>query len=121
VRELARRVPCDHSHLSKLAHGDKGASEQLAARLDRVLDAGGELAALAEPPARKDKREEPHGETPRADGHGLSLSLPFVPGRLVIEISDPAADASQARADAASGQLALVRELPARARQDTGR
>ena len=116
LRELARRVPCDHSHLSKLAHGGKGASEQLAARLDRVLDAGGELAALAEPPARRDKRAEPSGHAAHSGAHGLSLSLPYVPGRLVIEISDPAADARQA-----GGQLALVRDLPARVRQDSGR
>jgi len=117
MREVARRVPCNPAHLSKLAHDHRSASQQLAARLDSVLDAGGELAALAEPPARKAKRAEPHGEAPRADGHGLSLSLPFVPGRLVIEISDPAADAGQDSA----GQLALVRDLPGRARQDTGR
>jgi transcriptional regulator with XRE-family HTH domain len=119
LREVARRVPCDHSHLSKIAHGGKGASEQLAALLDRVLDAGGELAALAEQPARKET--EPRGHVPRAEAHGLSLSLPFVPGRLLIEISDPAADAGHGRAETAGGQLALVRDLPGRARQDSGR
>ena len=107
--------------LSKLAHGDKGASEQLAARLDRVLDADGELAALAEPSARRDKRAEPSAHAAHADSDGLSLSLPYVPGRLVIEISDPAADAGQASAVSAGGQLELVRDLPGRARQDSGR
>jgi transcriptional regulator with XRE-family HTH domain len=121
LRELARRVPCDHSHLSKLAHGDKGASEQLAARLDRVLDAGGELASLAGPPARRDNRPESSGHAAHGGAHGLSLSLPYVPGRLVIEISDPAADAGQDSAEPAGRQLALVRDLPGRARQDSGR
>lgn len=119
LREVARRVPCSPSHLSKIAHGGKGVSEQLAALLDRVLNAGGELAALAEPPARKET--EPRGHVPRADAHGLSLSLPFVPGRVLIEISDPAADAGHGRAETAGGQLALVRDLPGRARQDSGR
>jgi hypothetical protein len=45
LREVARRVPCSPAHLSKLAHGRGGASGQLAGLLDRVLDAGGELAA----------------------------------------------------------------------------
>jgi transcriptional regulator with XRE-family HTH domain len=120
LRALARRVPCDHSHLSKLAHGDNGASEQLAARLDHVLDAGGELAALAHPPARRGKHAEPSGHAAQAATHGLSLSLPYVPGRLVIEISDPAADVGQASDGPAGGQLALVRDMPGRARQDSG-
>jgi transcriptional regulator with XRE-family HTH domain len=119
LREVARRVPCSPSHLSKIAHGGKGVSEQLAALVDRVLDAGGELAALAEPPARKET--EPRGHVPRADAHGLSLSLPFVPGRVLIEISDPAADTGHGRAETAGGQLALVRDLPARARQNSRR
>jgi transcriptional regulator with XRE-family HTH domain len=110
LRETARRVPCDASHLSKLAHAGTGASQQLAARLDSVLDAGGELAALA-PPAREDKRAEPRRDPARADTNGLSLSLPFVPGRLLIEISGPAAAAALPRPEHAGGQLALVRDL----------
>ncbi|MFC5750492.1 helix-turn-helix domain-containing protein [Actinomadura rugatobispora] len=46
VRELARRVPCDAGHLSKISHGIKRPSEQLASRLDDLLDANGELVAL---------------------------------------------------------------------------
>jgi transcriptional regulator with XRE-family HTH domain len=109
LRETARRVPCNPSTLSKIVHGDRGASEQLAARLDTVLDAGGELAALAEPPARPDKRAEPRAHAARADTDGLSLSLPFVPGRLLIEISGPAAALPQP--EQGGGQLALVRDL----------
>jgi hypothetical protein len=76
-------------------------------------------AAPAEPPARKETG--PRGHAARADADALSLSLPFAPGRLVIEISGPAADAGQDRAETAGGQLALVRDLPGRARQDSRR
>jgi transcriptional regulator with XRE-family HTH domain len=76
-------------------------------------------AALAEPAARKETG--PRGHAARAEALGLSLSLPFAPGRLVIEISGPAADAGQDRAEPAGGQLALVRDLPGRARQASRR
>ena len=49
------------------------------------------------------------------------LSLPYVPGRLVIEVSDPAADARWASGPPPDGQLALVRDLPGHERQDSGR
>lgn len=121
LREVARRVPCSPAHLSNIAHGRKGASEQLAGLLDRVLDAGGELAALAEPLTRDEKHAAPryrathaHGES-SAGAPALSLSLPYVPGRLVIEISDPAAGTGLLADDggdreAVSGRLALVRD-----------
>ncbi|MEW2354331.1 hypothetical protein [Spirillospora sp. NPDC029432] len=48
VRELARSVPCDPGHLSKLRLGHKMPSERLAQRLDGLLAAGGELAVLAQ-------------------------------------------------------------------------
>ena len=48
LRELARRVPCDASHLSKVVHGRKRPSLRVAARLDDLLEAGGELVTLAE-------------------------------------------------------------------------
>jgi transcriptional regulator with XRE-family HTH domain len=106
VRELARRVPCSPSHVSKMTRGISGASEQLADRLDRVLDAGGELAALS---------ELPPGRVAVPGAGGLSLSLPYVPGRLVIEISDLAVDTQAGPgagyAEPASGQLALVPDL----------
>lgn len=50
------------------------------------------------------------GERDQADVPGLSLSLPYVPGRLVIEISDLAADAGQASGPPPGGHLALVRD-----------
>ncbi len=59
LRELARRVPCDASHLSKVVHGRKPASLRVAARLDDVLDAGGELVALAETPEAAPEQAAP--------------------------------------------------------------
>lgn len=65
----------------------------------------------AEPPAREET--EPRGHAADADAHGLSLSLPFVPGRLVIEISGPAEADGPAEgggfAGKAPGRLTLVR------------
>lgn len=93
LREVARRVPCSAAHLSNISHGNKRASEQMAVRLDDVLSAGGELAALAEMQARDDEPMTAGNHRGRAPGslvanpQGISLSLPYVPGRLVIEIS----------------------------------
>lgn len=46
VRELARLVPCNPGHISNLRSGKASASPELAARLDHVLDAEGDLLAL---------------------------------------------------------------------------
>jgi transcriptional regulator with XRE-family HTH domain len=46
-RELARRVPCDRSYVSLLAQGRRSPSPEMAARIDQLLGAGGQLAALA--------------------------------------------------------------------------
>jgi transcriptional regulator with XRE-family HTH domain len=53
--ELARKVPCHRSHISLLAQGKRQPSPRMAQKLDEILDAGGELAALA-------------GKTPASDG-----------------------------------------------------
>ena len=47
VRELARLVPCNPGHLSNLRSGKARPSPELTADLDKVLGAGGTLAALA--------------------------------------------------------------------------
>ena len=121
LREAARRVPCDASHLSRVVHGRKQPSLRLAARLDEVLEAAGELAALAEAArVAPDDGPEPRQDSGRQAGEGhavitevMSLTLPYVPGRLVIESSGPAgstgvlADGGDDR-EAASGRLALV-------------
>ena len=120
LRDLARRVPCDVSNLSKVVHGRKPASLRVAARLDDLLDAGGELVALADatgPDDRPDPGQEPgrqpSGASASAVTGGMSLTLPYVPARLVIEVSGPAGAAGLAEGGAAAvaapGRLALVR------------
>jgi len=47
VRALARHVPCDPALISRLASGQARPSAQIAARLDEILTARGELSALA--------------------------------------------------------------------------
>ncbi len=47
VRELARLVPCNPGHISNLRSGKARPSPELAADLDRVLDADGTLAGHA--------------------------------------------------------------------------
>ncbi len=97
LREVARRVPCSAAHMSHMSRGQRGPSEQMAARLDEILNAGGELAALAEIPARTDLSAAGPASCAHTPGpavvnpHGVSLSLPYVPGRVVIEISGPGA------------------------------
>ena len=87
LRDAARRVPCSAGYLSNLIHGRRRTSEEMAGRLDDALEAGGELAALAEMQARDDQavtREKAPARAPdalTASQHGLSLSLPYVPRR----------------------------------------
>src|SRR5260370_42611762 len=67
LREVARRVQCNPGYLSNITHGKKRASEQIAVRLDDVLNAGGELAALSEIRARDDESAtagDPRGQRP---------------------------------------------------------
>jgi len=126
LRELARRVPCDASHLSKVVHGRKKPSLRVAARLDDALEAAGELVALAGAAgAALDDQPEGQalgyrvGEARTEAGQGLTLTLPYVPARLVIEVSDPAGNpgllagavslAGGSAAAAVPGRLALVR------------
>jgi hypothetical protein len=86
------------------------------------------LAALAESETRvrKEKRAIPRGHAPgqpSAGTEGLSLSLPYVPGRLVIEVSAPVVNAVRAAPETrypeqASRQLALVQNLPYSGQRD---
>jgi transcriptional regulator with XRE-family HTH domain len=122
LRELARRVPCDASHLSKVVHGRKRPSLRIAARLDDVLEAGGELVALAETAGEAPDDAHAPGQDARlkaGEGQavitgGMSLTLPYVPARLVIEVSGPAGNpgllpGSADDREVAPGRLALVR------------
>jgi transcriptional regulator with XRE-family HTH domain len=123
-REVARRASCSAGYLSNVIHGRKRASERLAARLDDLLEAAGELTALAETQeiARDGKpagRVNPRGQArdiQAVQGEGLTLSLPYVPGRLVIEVSGPAVGAGLLAADSEDrevlgGRLTLVRDM----------
>jgi transcriptional regulator with XRE-family HTH domain len=126
LRELARRVPCDASHLSKVVHGRKRPSARVAARLDDALEAAGELVILAGAvEAAPDDAPGPGRRTADGQavtGEGMTLTLPYVPARLVIEISAPTAAASPAHTEPGSGHLALVQGgSPGRARAEAGR
>ncbi|WP_131743227.1 helix-turn-helix domain-containing protein [Actinomadura roseirufa] len=46
LRKLGKLVPCDDGYLSRVRRGLYMPSEEMAERLDEVLDAGGSLAAL---------------------------------------------------------------------------
>jgi hypothetical protein len=103
--ESARRAGCSAGYLCNVIHGRKRPSRRVAARLDDLLEAGGELVTLAETAEVVTSGDDdlaasgnPRGQAPAtrvAMGEGLSLSLPYVPGRLVIEISGPAEDTAQ--------------------------
>jgi len=122
LRQTAGRVACSAGYLSNVLHGRKRPSARVAARLDDLLEAGGELVTLAESAevvTRDDDEPAPPGNPPRqardtqvAVTGGLSLSLPYVPGRLVIEVSGPAAGTGQltAAGEMVNGRLALVRD-----------
>ncbi len=130
--ETARRAGCSAGYLCNVLHGRKRPSARVAARLDDLLEAGGELARLAQTaevvtgdgePAARDHPRGPARETSAAMAGGLSLSLPYVPGRLVIEISEPTPATGQvasptAYPDSVTGQLALVQDLPRQGQQD---
>jgi transcriptional regulator with XRE-family HTH domain len=128
--ETARRAGCSAGYLCNVIHGRKRPSARVAAGLDDLLEAGGELVTLAQTaeivtgddePALRDQPRGLAPETPAATAGGLSLSLPYVPGRLVIEISEPTPSAGQiAPGTSVTGQLALVQDLPRHGQRDSG-
>ena len=131
--ETARRVSCSAGYLCNVIHGRKRPSARVAARLDDLLEAGGELVTLAataeivtgdDEPATPDHPRGPARQTPAALAGGLSLSLPYVPGRLVIEITEPSASAGEiasgtAYPDPVTGPLAVVQDMPRHGRRDS--
>lgn len=131
--ETARRAGCSAGYLCNVIHGRKRPSARVAAGLDDLLEAAGELVTLAQTaeivtgddePATHAHPRGPAPETPAVMAGGLSLSLPYVPGRLVIEISEPAPSAGQiapgtAYPDSVTGQLALVQDLPRHGQRDS--
>lgn len=131
AEETSRRVSCSAGYLCNVIHDRKRPSRRVAARLDDLLEAGGELAALAQTaevvtddaPAPRGNPPGPvsSNETRAAATGGLSLSLPYVPGRLVIEVSGPAGNTGQvaggdADREITSGRLALVRDTTSSSR-----
>jgi len=82
---------------------------RVTARLEDVLAAAGELAALAQTAQVVTHDDERPAAQEEAPGWGFSLSLPYVPGRLVIEVSGPAVDSGQLTGgDTTPGGLTLV-------------
>ena len=122
LRETARRVACSAGYLSNVLHGRKRPSVRVAARLDDLLEAAGELIALAETAevVTDDDEAAPRGnrriqaqDARAALAEGMSLTLPYVPGRLVIEVSGPAGNTGQLASNGdgheiAGGRLALI-------------
>lgn len=91
-RKIAHQVPCDTGYLSELIHGHKPPTREIAARLEELLGADGRL--LAHVPDREtspDRGRTPHiashGPQQQPGAGGISVTLPCVPGRLVIEVS----------------------------------
>jgi hypothetical protein len=91
VGQLARRVPCTAGHISNLSQATEEPTRHIASKLDEVLKADGRLLELAES-NRMGWKQPPvdSQDDTTAYAEGLSLYLPYVPGRLVIEISSPA-------------------------------
>jgi transcriptional regulator with XRE-family HTH domain len=119
LREAARHAGYSAGYLSNVMHGRKRATDQIASLLDDLLDADGELIALAKAAARDSKpaaRRNRRGQnraTRAAQTESLSLSLPDGPCHLVIEISGPDASPGRRVSDSdgrktVSGRLALI-------------
>lgn len=72
ARELARKMPCNPGHISNLRSGKAQPSPELAADLDRVLEADGALTALV--PVRRGHRA-PVPDLAAADDEIAALEL----------------------------------------------
>ncbi|MQA84090.1 MAG: helix-turn-helix domain-containing protein [Streptosporangiales bacterium] len=126
VRALARKVPCDPGHVSKLRSGREKPSHELARLLDDILDARGELAALV--PARP-KREngadaglavvQPNGGSITPDDEERLAQAARAPSRLDLRAVDSLAAilAEQRRLEDRVGSAPLV--APVRAQLAT--
>ena len=132
LRETARRVPCSAGHLSNMIHGRRRPSARVASRLEQVLAADGELAALAQAAQVVTAEDEamasprnpggPAHDVPAAAGGAFSLSLPYVPGRLVIEVSGPAGNIGRLAVggDATAVTGGRLKLIPGTARTGSG-
>jgi transcriptional regulator with XRE-family HTH domain len=105
LRQLARIVNYDVGYLCKVKNGCKPPSAAIAARVDAALGAGDALTALApiRPPHRHPHDEQatvtagalgphhhehPGQRPPSLTTGGITLTLPCMPVRVVIEISE---------------------------------
>lgn len=103
LHQAARLAHYDVSYLSRVVNGRKPGSRELAAALDKVLDTGGELAALAEASARQPSADAELIELARkADvsdlGSGTLELLDLAVGRMCRDY--PAADSAELSARA---------------------
>ena len=105
---LARRVHCDKGLISRYVNGKQPPSAKLARLLDEVLEAGGELAALAQPRTRGTPAAwaSPEAETVTVPCRTPDGRIIFVdvPRRLFLQGAGAAAFAAAApRGAAAAG------------------
>jgi len=114
VRELGRLVPCNSGYISNLRSGNKIPSAQMAARLDEVLSAGGNLAALA-------AREGSPGRQLVALRAGLAGAAAFPAQRAADARESWAAEASGWRIDVGELVMAAAHESGDRAAMDGGK
>jgi transcriptional regulator with XRE-family HTH domain len=94
-RELARRLPCDRSYISLLTQGKRRPSPEMGAKIDDLLGAGGELAALAAPQAPEAAQPPPAGpglddETAALDFGRLAAASDA--GEITVQRLEQAAD-----------------------------
>lgn len=124
--KLAREVPCNAAYICRLRNGKQRPSRKIARRLDEVLDAGGELAALVPPrwpTASPDRREVLTGGM--LAGGLLSIADPQIRERLAWAARNPPridaasvaalADvlAAQRRAEDSLGSAAMLKPVTA--------
>jgi transcriptional regulator with XRE-family HTH domain len=103
IRALAKAAHCDSGYLSKVSHGKHMPSPALAAEIDRALEAGGELAVMAESAERESATEREADEWRRSSEllrrsfleRGLSATT--LPAIGVEELKHIAAAVSNAR------------------------
>lgn len=93
TRALARAVRHDAGYVSRVINGRKPAGPDIARRIDRALDAGGEIIAAAARPAALPAPEE-HVAPELADYFAMQLSQHYTadrflgPGRLIRTATD---------------------------------
>lgn len=111
LRTLAKQVPCDAGHLSKVSHGHKTPSAKLAERLDELLGAEGRLAARR--PA-KAFRQTLNGDLTPDDEERLRLAAEK-PARADLTVVDNLATilAAQRRTEDVVGSGPLIEPVRA--------